>query len=213
VEINGAATPGVSGTTITKTHWEWGDGNQEDHGFPASHVYSKDGTYTLAVTSYQSDGLSATKSTTITLASVSTGYSQYTILGIIGVPLFIVAIAYLASRKRQATITTKPQEITLSIKTDQEVQAIPTPSPPTLKAEEKKTFEVKIHVAEVEKLVRLQVESNHTVGSLIESVTDGLNLPKRSYVLNAGEKTLAPSQTLQSSGIKEGDKLELLRKD
>ncbi|MEM3408995.1 MAG: DVUA0089 family protein [Nitrososphaerota archaeon] len=67
VRINGVTLPGTPGTTITRIHWDWGDGYSEDHWFPASHTYSRAGTYTITVTSYQSDGLSTTKSVTIRL--------------------------------------------------------------------------------------------------------------------------------------------------
>gem|GEM_PF-1886280 len=61
VTINGVATPGYSGASISRIHWEWGDGSSEDSPFPASHMYSNAGTYTVTVTAYQSDGLSVTK--------------------------------------------------------------------------------------------------------------------------------------------------------
>jgi len=65
VAINRAATPGHSNASITKIHWEWGDGKSEDAWFPALHTYSKSGTYTVTVTVYQSDGLSTTKTLTV----------------------------------------------------------------------------------------------------------------------------------------------------
>jgi PKD repeat protein len=67
VTINGVTTPGTPGTTITRIHWDWGDGRSEDHWFPASHTYSQAGTYTITVTSHQSDGLSTTKSLTVSV--------------------------------------------------------------------------------------------------------------------------------------------------
>ena len=67
VTINGVALPGTQETTITRIHWDWGDGNEEDHWFPASHIYKKARTYTIKVTAYQSNGLSTTKTLTITL--------------------------------------------------------------------------------------------------------------------------------------------------
>jgi hypothetical protein len=67
VTVNGVTTPMTPGTTVTRIHWNWGDGYSEDNYFPISHVYSKDGTYTMTVTSYQSNGLSTTKSITLTV--------------------------------------------------------------------------------------------------------------------------------------------------
>jgi len=61
VTINGVTLPGYANASITRIHWDWGDGSSEDHWFPASHTYSKPGTYTITLTVYQSDGLSATK--------------------------------------------------------------------------------------------------------------------------------------------------------
>jgi PKD repeat protein len=65
VLINGVASPGHKDANINRMHWDWGDGFSEDHWFPASHTYSKPGTYTVTVTSYQSDGLSTTKTLTV----------------------------------------------------------------------------------------------------------------------------------------------------
>jgi hypothetical protein len=62
VTINGVTMPGSQGTTISRIHWDWGDGNSEDHWFPASHTYAGGGTYTISVTSHQSDGLSTSSS-------------------------------------------------------------------------------------------------------------------------------------------------------
>jgi PKD repeat protein len=70
VTINGVATPGYEGASITGIaphcfHWDWGDGNSEDRCFPATHTYSSAGTYTITVTAYQSDGLSTTKTLSV----------------------------------------------------------------------------------------------------------------------------------------------------
>lgn len=64
VTINGVTMPGTSGTTVTRIQWDWGDGSSEDHYFPASHSYKAGGSYTVKVTSYQSNGLSTVKSVT-----------------------------------------------------------------------------------------------------------------------------------------------------
>uniref|UniRef100_A0A7C1CFC2 PKD domain-containing protein n=1 Tax=Thermofilum adornatum TaxID=1365176 RepID=A0A7C1CFC2_9CREN len=65
VSINGTTAPGYKDAKITRIFWDWGDGFSEDHSFPASHTYSKPGTYTITVTAYQSDGLSTTKTLTL----------------------------------------------------------------------------------------------------------------------------------------------------
>lgn len=61
VTINGVVTPGTTGSTITRVCWDWGDGNSEDHPFPASHAYAAYGDYKITVTAYQTDGLTGTK--------------------------------------------------------------------------------------------------------------------------------------------------------
>jgi len=67
VTINGVVKPGSKYVTITRIHWDWGDGHEEDSWLPATHVYSSPGTYTVTVTVYQSDGLTTTKTLTITV--------------------------------------------------------------------------------------------------------------------------------------------------
>lgn len=67
VSINGVVLPGTPGTSITRIHWDWGDGNEEDHWFPASHTYSSYGDYIITVTAYQSDGLTSTETKNIAL--------------------------------------------------------------------------------------------------------------------------------------------------
>jgi PKD domain/Divergent InlB B-repeat domain len=69
VTITGQATPTTPGATITRIHVDWGDNNAEDvpvaNPFSASHTYANDGTYTITVTTYDSNGLS-------TIAKVNT---------------------------------------------------------------------------------------------------------------------------------------------
>ena len=62
VTINGVTTPGSPGATIVRIHWVWGDGQVEDRWFPASHVYARQGRYSVTVTSWQSDGRSTSRS-------------------------------------------------------------------------------------------------------------------------------------------------------
>jgi PKD repeat protein/plastocyanin len=87
VTINGVANPGYEGASITRINWDWGDGSKEDHWFPATHTYSRAGTYIVTVTVYQSDGLSATKTLSVKVgaenkafqftASISTDKTEY----------------------------------------------------------------------------------------------------------------------------------------
>ena len=71
VRINGVATPGTSGATITRIFWDWGDGYSGNAWFPASHTYGQGGVFTVTVTAYQSDGLSTTRSITFEAATTS----------------------------------------------------------------------------------------------------------------------------------------------
>jgi hypothetical protein len=72
--INGVTLPGTSGTSVIRIHWNWGDGFQEDHWFANSHTYSSASAYTVTVTSYQSDGLTTTKTTTVALEPSGDSY-------------------------------------------------------------------------------------------------------------------------------------------
>jgi hypothetical protein len=74
VTINGVTLPGHKGASITRIHWDWGDGSSEDSWFPASHRYNKPGKYTVTVTSYQSDGLSTTKTIKVQINEPPTAY-------------------------------------------------------------------------------------------------------------------------------------------
>ncbi len=68
VTINGVVMPGTDGTTITSIHWDWDDGNSEDHWFPVDHTYLYYGAYIIEATAYQSDGLYTRKTTYIYLS-------------------------------------------------------------------------------------------------------------------------------------------------
>jgi PKD repeat protein len=71
VTVNGNVAPGYSGASISRVHWDWGDGSGGDYSFPASHTYSKPGTYNVTVTVYQSDGLTTSKTITVTLQALN----------------------------------------------------------------------------------------------------------------------------------------------
>jgi predicted Ser/Thr protein kinase len=74
VTINGVTKSDTG--SISRIHWDWGDGASENHWFPASHTYSADGTYTVTVTAYDDLGGSATR--TAKLEVPTTGTSQAT---------------------------------------------------------------------------------------------------------------------------------------
>ncbi|MEM2002142.1 MAG: PKD domain-containing protein, partial [Candidatus Methanomethylicaceae archaeon] len=67
VKINGVTLPGAPGTFIVRVQWDWGDGIVEDQWFPATHTYYSAGTYTINVTSFQSNGLFTTQRITVSV--------------------------------------------------------------------------------------------------------------------------------------------------
>ncbi|GEM_PF-1186159 len=67
VRIEGVAIPGNQSATISNVNWNWGDDTSSDHGFPATHAYAKPGTYLILIKALQSDGLTTTKSISITV--------------------------------------------------------------------------------------------------------------------------------------------------
>jgi hypothetical protein len=114
VTINGVATPGYEGASITKIKWDWGDGNSEDSWFPVIHTYSSSGTYIITITVYQSDGLSITKTMNINILpenkSLNPVYQDQSntiipikIIGylVIIIPLAIPVVAILTLRRRR----------------------------------------------------------------------------------------------------------------
>jgi PKD repeat protein len=74
VTLNGNLNPGSPGPTITQVSVEWNDGNvTTSHDLPVTHQYSAPGTYTIAITGAQSDGLSTTKRITLDLRQATPG--------------------------------------------------------------------------------------------------------------------------------------------
>ena len=72
VSVNGVTSPCTPSASIARIHWDWGDGMQQDSWFQATHSYSQRGTYTVSVTSFQSDGLSTTMTTSVTVGPSTT---------------------------------------------------------------------------------------------------------------------------------------------
>ena len=74
-------------------------------------------------------------------------------------------------------------------------------------------FEVSVSVPSAAKTVTLEVAADHTVGSLVETVTSALNLPKgRAYAVEYGGKLISRGdfgKLLSTFGIKESSKLSL----
>ncbi len=56
VELNGAASPGASVTSIA---WNWGDGTSTIGFFPEGHTYKSAGSYDVQVTAHYENGSSA----------------------------------------------------------------------------------------------------------------------------------------------------------
>jgi hypothetical protein len=71
VSINGAARP-ATGATVDGIQFDWNDGVVEKRFFPATHSYGVAGVYMVKATALQSDGLSASASTSVKV-TVPTG--------------------------------------------------------------------------------------------------------------------------------------------
>jgi virginiamycin B lyase len=68
VSINGLVLPSA-GDTITGLTWNWGDGPPNGSWFPASHLYSKNGTFTVQVTATSAAGETVSASELVTVTS------------------------------------------------------------------------------------------------------------------------------------------------
>ncbi len=68
LRIEGIALPGGVNATITSVNWNWGDGQSSDQQFPATHTYVQPGTYIILIKATQSDGLSTTRSLSVTVS-------------------------------------------------------------------------------------------------------------------------------------------------
>jgi len=67
VKVKGITEPGCSSDSISRIHWDWGDGYEGYSWFPATHYYESEGNYTILVTSYQSDDQFTKESFTVTV--------------------------------------------------------------------------------------------------------------------------------------------------
>lgn len=65
VSVNGVTLPGGPGCSISYISWTWGDGTSSNSWFPATHTYTSDGAFTIMVTTHQSDGQTASASTSV----------------------------------------------------------------------------------------------------------------------------------------------------
>ena len=77
VSVDGVTLPTTHGASITKISWSWGDSQTGNSFFPATHTYSNPGTYTITATSYDSNGLSTSASTSVTVQSSPPPNSNY----------------------------------------------------------------------------------------------------------------------------------------
>jgi PKD repeat protein len=74
VTLNGNLNPGSPGTVITMVSVDWNDGNATTSpDLPVTYRYSTPGTYTIAITGTQSDGLSTTKRLTLEIRQATPG--------------------------------------------------------------------------------------------------------------------------------------------
>lgn len=132
----------------------------------------------------------------------------YALFMLIGV-LAVVVAALIALRGGKS----KTQPFPPAYTQPPPILAPPTTTSPEPSAEEK---EMKITVLDMttSKLITLRVKPYHTVGSVINSLIVGLELPRdRSYILVAkGEEYEGErySTTLENLGIKDGDQLILM---
>jgi PKD domain len=74
VSVNGVATAGTPGATITQLSWNWGDGSPvQTAWFPETHTYTKAGDYTISVIGTNSIGATASAQTHVEVTSSAPG--------------------------------------------------------------------------------------------------------------------------------------------
>jgi PKD repeat protein len=67
VQVNGVVMPDPGCPGVVRIHWDWGDGQDYDHWFPAPHTYAFNGTYNVTVTPYDSEGGSTSQTIEVTV--------------------------------------------------------------------------------------------------------------------------------------------------
>jgi len=67
VRIDGIAVPGIQSATINNVTWNWGDGKSSDQKFPVTHTYTSPGNYIITIKAFQNNGLSTSKSLSISV--------------------------------------------------------------------------------------------------------------------------------------------------
>jgi hypothetical protein len=69
VSINGGTVATMPTVSIVSISWNWGDGTTSSSFFPGLHTYAAAGTYTVTATATDSNGLSASVSTTVQIGT------------------------------------------------------------------------------------------------------------------------------------------------
>ncbi|MGA2077913.1 MAG: PKD domain-containing protein [Terriglobia bacterium] len=70
VTVNGVTEPTTKGATIVSISWNFGDGSPiTPHWFPVSYTYAKSGTYSVTATSTDSNGLTQSATTSVTVSA------------------------------------------------------------------------------------------------------------------------------------------------
>lgn len=68
---------------------------------------------------------------------------------------------------------------------------------------------ITIRDAQTSKNLSIEAEPHHTAGQMVDLVKRGLNLTGN-YTLTHGNRALRPNETLSSTGVREGDTLDLI---
>ncbi len=126
VTVEGSVAPGTAGTTVTRVNWNWGDGASEDHTVPNTHIYAAIGSYTIAVTAFQSDGQTTTRSMTI----FASGPTETTVLEATTTSPPTTAVPPAVTTMLTATATTVPPTGTVATVTPTVTGVQPQPDLP-----------------------------------------------------------------------------------
>jgi len=71
IQMNGVVWPESGCPSITRIHWDWGDGSENDQWFPGAHSYEINANYTVTVTPYDDQGGSISESVEMNLNTCS----------------------------------------------------------------------------------------------------------------------------------------------